>query len=468
MRKDGAHGGTIGSPVLDTPSWGIEPVPERLRVLGVVDQTILWGNLGVSLLVVVLAQFLVPGLSLRDALIAVVVGSIVGNLMLGAAGLIGADARVPAMVLLRAPLGRRGSFLPTALNVAQCLGWATFELIIIAAAAAALSDELLGVEARSAWTIFFGSVAAALALMGPIGVVRRFLRRFALWAVLASLVYLTWWTLFRSENDLDELWARAGTGDTSIWLGIDLVIAITVSWVPLVADYTRFSRNGRAGLIGSGLGYFLGATWVLALGTLLVLDRNVTDPVALPGVIAAGGLAAALALLAVTVDETDEAFANVYSTAMSVQNILPGVPQRVLIVLVSAAATLGALTINLRSYESFLLLLGSFFVPLFGVLLAHWLATGRHYRREDVFEAPPLRVGSIAAWLVGFALYHWLHEPPLGPSWWVDIVDETHQPGLEVGASLPSFAAAFVLTGIFQTLSSPRATVTAEPPTSTR
>jgi purine-cytosine permease-like protein len=194
----------------------------------------------------------------------------------------------------------------------------------------------------------------------------------------------------------------------------------------------------------------------------------VTDPVALPGVIAAGGAAAAIALLAVTVDETDEAFANIYSTAVSVQNVLPGVPQRVLIVLVSAAATLGALAINLRSYESFLLLLGSFFVPLFGVLLAHWLATGRYYARAAFFEAPAVRVGSIVAWLAGFALYHWLHDPPLGPSWWVDFVEETHQPGLEIGASLPSFALAFVLTGIFQTLSSPRATVTAEPPTSTR
>jgi putative hydroxymethylpyrimidine transporter CytX len=437
-------------------------------VLSVVDQTILWGNLGVSLLVIVLAQFLVPGLSLRDALIAVVVGSIIGNLMLGAAGMIGANARVPAMVLLRAPLGQRGSFLPTGLNVLQCLGWATFELIIIAAAAAALSDELFGFEARSAWTILFGCVAAALALMGPIGVVRRFLRRFALWAVLASLVYLTWWTLFRSENDLGELWGRAGTGGTSIWIGIDLVIAITVSWVPLVADYTRFSRTGRAALVGSGLGYFLGATWVLALGTILVLDREVTDPVALPGVIAAGGAAAAIALLAVTVDETDEAFANIYSTAVSVQNVLPRVPQRLLIVLVASTATLGALTINLRSYESFLLLLGSFFVPLFGVLLAHWLASGMHYGRRDIFEGPAVRVGSIVAWLVGFALYHWLHDPPLGPSWWVDIVEETHQPGLELGASLPSFAAAFVLTGLLQMLSSPRATVTAEPPTSTR
>jgi putative hydroxymethylpyrimidine transporter CytX len=451
---------------VESPQWGIEPVPERHRVLGLADQTVLWGNLGVSLLVLVIGGFLVPALSLRDALIAVLVGSVIGNAMLGVAGLIGADARVPSMVLQRAPLGRVGSFLPTGLNVLQCLGWATFELIIIAAAAAALSDELLGFEARWAWTLVFGAGAAALALLGPVGVVRRFLRRFALWAVLASLVYLTIWTLVKA--DLGDLWTAGGEGGMSIWLGIDLVIAITVSWVPLVADYTRFSRGRRAALVGSGLGYFLGATWMLLLGIVLMQSLDIQDVVDLPAAVAAGGLAAALALLAVTVDETDEAFANEYSTALSVQNVVPAIPQRFLIVLVSAAATLGALTIELRSYESFLLLLGSFFVPLFGVLLAHWLASGRHYSREDVFGAPALRAGPIAAWLVGFALYHWLHEPPLGPSWWVDIVDETHQPGLEIGASLPSFAAAFVLTGLVQTLSSPRATVTAEPPTSTR
>jgi nucleobase:cation symporter-1, NCS1 family len=430
----------------ETPSWGIDPVPDRLRVLGTADQTMLWGNLGVSLLVLVVAQFLVPALSLRDALVAVLVGSLIGNAMLGAAGMIGADGRVPSMVLLRSPLGERGSYLPTGLNVAQCLGWATFELIIIAAAAAALSDELFGFEAKWAWTILFGAVAAALALMGPIGVVRRFLRRYALWAVLASLVYLTWWTL--SNADLGDLWAAEGEGGTSVWLGIDLVIAITVSWVPLVSDYTRFSRDRRSALVGSGIGYFLGATWMLLLGIVLVLDRGVSDAAQVPAVVAAAGLAAALALLAVTVDETDEAFANIYSTAVSLQNLLPRVPQRLLIVFVSAAATIGALAINLRTYESFLLLLGSFFVPLFGVLLADWVVRGARYRATDFFAAPAFRVAPIVAWLAGFALYHWLHEPPLGPSWWTDIVNETGQPELGLGASLPSFAAAFCLTAL--------------------
>ena len=428
----------------ETPSWGIEPVPERLRILTAVDQTILWSNLGVSLLVLVLGALLVPALSLRDALIAVVVGSVIGNLMLGIAGMIGADGRVPAMVLLRAPLGHRGSYLPTVLNVAQCLGWATFELIIIASAASALSDDIFGVRAKPTWTVFFGAVAAVLALMGPIGVVRRFLRRFALYAVAASMVYLTVWVL--TNADLGALWARKGEGGISIWLGIDLVIAITVSWVPLAADYTRFSRDRKSALVGAGIGYFAGATWILLLGVVLVLDRNLSDPTQIPVAVAAGGAAAALALFAVTVDESDEAFANIYSTAVSLQNLVPQVSQRVLILIVSTVATIGALTINLAHYLDFLYLLGSFFVPLFGVLLADWLVAGARYRRNDFFAAPGFRPALVGAWVAGFVLYQWLQ--PVGPSWWTSVVEHAHPAGFAIGASLPSFALAFLIAGL--------------------
>jgi nucleobase:cation symporter-1, NCS1 family len=426
-----------------TPAWGIDPVPERHRTLGLFDQTVLWGNLGVSLLVLVIGALLVPALSLRDALLAILVGGVIGNAMVGAAGLIGADARVPSMVLLRAPLGRRGSYVPTTLNALQCLGWATFELIIIAAAASALSDELFGFEAKAAWTIFFGILAAAFALLGPVGFVRRVLRRFGVWIVIASLVYLSWWAL--TEADLGALWDAPAQGGSSFWLGVDLVIAITVSWVPLVSDYTRFSRDRRSAFWGSGGGYFIGGTWMLMLGVFIVLTRGISDPVEIPPAVAAAGLAAALALLAVTLDETDEAFANVYSAAVSLQNVFSHAPQRVLIACVAALATAGALLVELRNYESFLLLLGSFFVPLFGVLLADWLRSGARYTRSQIFNAPAWRPELLLAWLVGFALYHWLHEPPLGPSWWVDIVEETRQQNLGIGASLPSFAASFAL-----------------------
>ena len=123
-------------------------------MLGTLDTTLLWTNLGVSLLVLVLPAYF--DLSLQKALLATLVGGLVGNGMLAVAGLIGADGRVPTMVLQRAPLGRRGSYLATALNVLQCLGWSIFELIVIATAAGLLCDRLLGFRATWFWTILFG------------------------------------------------------------------------------------------------------------------------------------------------------------------------------------------------------------------------------------------------------------------------------------------------------------------------
>jgi nucleobase:cation symporter-1, NCS1 family len=427
-----------------TPAWGIEPVPERLRVLGFLDTAALWGSLGVSLLVLVAGTYLVPALSLRDALVAIVVGGLIGNVMLGTAGAIGAQARVPAMVLMRASLGHRGSYAATGLNVAQNLGWAIFELIVIGTAAAALSDRVFGFEGKWLWTIVFGLLTAAMALAGPIAVVRRFVRRFALWVVLASLLYLTWWTI--DHADLSGFWSQPGGGE-SVWYGIDLMIALPASWLPLIADYTRFSRDGRSAFAGSAVGYFVPNAWLYGLGALLVLTNPAysdPDATALMTSIAAGGLAAGLALLALTVDETDEAFANVYSTAVSLQNVLPRAPQRLLIALAATGATLGALVITWAEYETFLFLLGSFFVPLFGVLLADWLLAGRRYTRGDIFEAPAYRPLQIGAWLAGFALYQWLH--PTGPNAWTDLVEKTEP--ANVGASLPSFALSFVLAAI--------------------
>ena len=125
-------------------------------------------------------------------------------------------------------------------------------------------------------------------------------------------------------------------------------------------------------------------------------------PTSLLTAIATGGLAAGLALLALTVDETDEAFANIYSTAVSLQNVASRVPQRALIAAAGIAATVGALAIDLVRYEPFLFMLGSFFVPLFGVLLADWLVARRRYSEADIFEAPAVRPAQIAAWAVGF------------------------------------------------------------------
>jgi putative hydroxymethylpyrimidine transporter CytX len=424
----------------DTPSWGIDPVPDRLRVLGVFDSFLLWTNFGVSILVLVSAAYL--GLSLKQALLATLLGGLIGNAMLGVAALIGADARVPTMVLQRAPLGQRGSYLATGLNVAQCLGWATFELIIIATAASALSERAFGFHGLWMWKLVFGVVATAMALMGPIGFVRRFVRKLAIWAVVASLIYLAWW--IPAHANLHRLWTSGGSGG-SFFAGMDLIIALSVSWVPLVADYTRFSTGRRAAFWGAGLGYLFPTLFQFGFGAILVLSQpSIGGPADVVTTVAAGGVASALALLALTVDETDEAFANVYSAAVSIQNFIPGVSQRALIVGCSAVATAGALAFDLTQYSQFLYLLGAFFVPLFGVLLADWIQRGMHYTRDDIFTGPTVRPGMIGAWLCGFLLYEWIAQSQ-GLGFWSDFLARLHPLHSQIGASLPSFALSFAL-----------------------
>ncbi len=414
-------------------TWGVSPVPDRLRTLSGVDVGLLWGNLGISLLVLFTGTFL-AGLGLQRALLAAVVGAVLGTALLGLAGLIGFERRVPAMVLLRDPLGVRGSYAPTALNVAQNLGWAVFELYVMSLAASALSEQVFGFEARWLWVLLFAALTTWLALAGPISFVRRWVRRFAVWVVAASTAYLVWWAL--DGADAGALWAADGEGGMRFFQGVDLTVAMAASWLPLAADYTRFSRSKRAAFWGTSVGYLVPLVLLFGLGALLALSRGLAEPAAIFTAIAAGGVGSAIALLALTVDEADEPFANVYSAAVSIQNFLPTISQRLLVVVVAVAATAGALLVDIVAYETFLFLLGSFFVPLFGVLAADFLL--------GAGPSVPVRWSGLAAWAAGFVLYQWIQ--PTGPEWWTELLADVPGAGeVTIGASLPAFALAFFL-----------------------
>jgi len=416
-------------------------VPERLQVLGTLDSLLLWANLSVSLLVIVIGALLVPALSLPKAMLAILVGAVAGNVLLGISAAIGADARVPGMVVLRAPLGQRGSWLPTAFNVAQNVGWSTFELIIIATAAAAASERIFHWQGKWLWTLVFGALSWALGILGPIGFVRRYLRKFASWALLFSMAYLTYWAI--SKSQLHAFWSAPGKGGfPSFGQAVDLVIGSTVSWTPLAADYTRFAKDRRGAGLGAGVGYFVPTVWCIGLGCLVVLATRIQQAQELPAAVAAAGGIAFAALIAITIDESEKAFADIYSTAVSLQNYFPRLSQRLLITIVSVVATALALVLNFgAAYQNFLYLLGSVFIPLFGVLVADWLLSGRRYTEERIFSGPGWRPAGLVAWAVGFCLYQWLS--PVGPGFWTRLVERTHPGYVTFTASLPSFGAAF-------------------------
>jgi putative hydroxymethylpyrimidine transporter CytX len=351
------------------------------------------------------------------------------------------------MVLLRGPLGQRGSYAPTVLNILQLIGWATFEAIVVGQAADAVVARVFGLpDTYHFWVIAFTAVTLLLALGGPILVTRQWLKKFAFWAVLVSTLWMT--VALLTSINLGALLAQPGTGDLSFWVAVDLVVALPISWFPLVADYSRFARNGGAAFWGTGLGYFSAQVWFYILGALLTLAAGVAaDPDApiAPLVAAIAGLTAGWAALVVLmVDETKEGFANVYSTAVSIQNLLPKLSQRMLIVVISAVMLVLAWVVPLAQYESFLLLIGSLFVPLLAILTAdYYLLRGGRYRAEELLRpsgAYGYRSGinwlGIGNWVVGVAVYLLISGLP---AFGID--------GLVpwLGASLPSFIVAFAL-----------------------
>lgn len=129
--------------------------------------------------------------------------------------------------------------------------------------------------------------------------------------------------------------------------------------------------------------------------------------------------AGAVALAILLVDETDEAFANIYSTSVSLQNLWPQANRRQLAVATGVGCSVLAATVPLVQYESFLFLIGAFFVPLFGVLAADYLVIRRRRLGPDDLYGPQargLRWSGFGAWLAGFATYQWI-VPTEIPGW---------------------------------------------------
>jgi NCS1 family nucleobase:cation symporter-1 len=414
-----------------------EPVP---RALSFVDQLGLWGNLGVSLLGFTGAIFVLqpngpgtPELSLTTGLTAIVVGTLLGTVPMALAGVMGTRTGAPAMVLLRGLFGARLSYLPTALNILQCLGWGIFELVTIATAAHTIAPSL----PRWAYILIAGVVTGALAVH-PLGFIRT-LRRYVTVAVVIVLAYLF---IELVRHPLPGFTHGSWSG---YWAATDTVVAAAISFAPMAADYSRHSRTERAAFGGALVGYSFTQVlcYVIGLLALVTVARNPNDIYAAFIALPAGTIG--FAVLAAR--ELDQSFANVYSTAVSTQNLRPLWDRRVLAVTIAALATAGALFLNIDDYENFLVLLGSVFVPMSAVLIVDFFVISRG--RWDLSDQAPSRWPILAAWAAGFITYQLINPGYI--SWWVSAWDwVAHQVGFSVeswmSASILSFVVAALAT----------------------
>jgi NCS1 family nucleobase:cation symporter-1 len=416
------------------------PVPQPL---GLLDQFGLWGNLGVSLLGFTGAIFVLqpagtgtPEMSLLAALCAIVVGTLLGTVVLALSGIPGTRTGAPAMVLLRGLFGTRVSYLPTALNVLQLFGWSIFELVTIATAAHTVAPAV----PRWGYVLISGA-ATALLTIHPLGAVR-VLRRYATAAVLVVMTYLFVQLL---RHPLPSLTRGTWSG---FWVATDTVVAVAISFAPLAADYMRHARSSRSAFAGAVAGYGLTQVLCYVIGLLAlvtVAHGNSSDIfgafIALP--VGSFGFA----ILAAR--ELDQSFADVYSTAISMQNLRPRWDRRVLAGAISALVTAGALWLNIADYENFLTLLGSVFVPMSAVLIFDYFFGSARGRRWDLTSSARSRWAMLVPWAVGFVVYQLIN--PGYVSWWASAWSSVGRaigftPSSWMSASILSFCASGVMT----------------------
>ncbi len=231
--------------------------------------------------------------------------------------------------------------------------------------------------------------------------VRKLIARVALPLVVLSLLWLSWqFVSLAQAQGLSALWNRQGAGGMGVLPALDLVIAMPISWLPLVADYARHGKSGGAALRGTWLGYALANMWCYSLGVLVAL----TLPCHRPGAGAAAGAGRADCAVA----DPDRRGGQRLWRCVFGRRIGPqpaaALEYSPLGAGRAALCTGLALVLPMHSLEPFLLLLSSVFVPLFGVILGR-LAFGTH-APALLAQARVVNALPVALWLAGIAVYH--------------------------------------------------------------
>ena len=427
--------------------FGTHPLDSKYKVLSGKNFFVLWSSLGIGLLVISAGSF-ISSSNLTEAIIAIIVGSIVGSILLALAGKIGSDHSVPSIVSMRPAFGLHGSYLLTVLNIFQLIGWSTFEITILSKAANIFSNGYIDFYI---WSIVFGAVIILFCILGPLKIVKQWLSKFAVWVVYGSTIVMLISIILStsggvgSEDIINSHFnlsttAAATSFDFSFFNSLDLVIAMPLSWLPLVADYNRFAKKSKNAFYGTFVGFSITNCLFYIIGFLLGISDIFAILVAIQTFFYGF-------FLLVLIVEVDNVFANIFSSAMSFKNIYNKINYKYLVIFFTTLGVLLANLIPIQQYENFLLIIGALFAPLFAIVLTDYYIIrkwGRRITIEDFYEnTKRVKISSFLAFGVGSITYF-----ILSPISWL------HVTGLElgIGSTIPSVAISILVFLVIELL----------------
>ncbi|WP_353813444.1 purine-cytosine permease family protein [Agromyces sp. SYSU T00266] len=381
----------------------------------------------------------VPGIDYGLAILLIIVGTLVGAVVLVTVGNIGTRTGLPTMALTRGPFGTRGSLLPVSANVVILMGWSWVQAMLAGIALDFLVASVTGFSNPVIWAVVCQTIVVILAIFGHEGIARIEPWLAGVMLVIMAFIFIAAFTTF-TPAEFQAIPVDESIGYTPI-LVLDVVIATAISWTVLSADFNRFARTSRAGIIGSGVGYSLSTIIAMSLGATAISYVVLAGGEAIPfdpvTIVEPFGWPLAVVIFT-SVMATNTMV--VYGMVTSVVNAVPGAKVKFL----PTALVLGLVSIVgstffglLEQFTTFLVTIGALFAPVFAIMIVDYYLVKRGSYTREILDSRGGRYWyrggvnwlAVLAWVVGaVAVYLWTWVWPT-----------------PIGATIPGFALTFVL-----------------------
>ena len=343
---------------------------------------LIWFGAGVSLAEILTGTAFAP-LGMAKGLAAILVGHIIGCAMMLLAGLIGGRTGRSAMETVKMSFGQKGGLLFAFLNVLQLVGWTAIMIYDGALAVGGIFD--IG---RWVWCLVIG---ALIILWIAVGITDLGWLNKLTMAALFVLTLVLCKVIFFSGNAMPDL-----TGESlTFGAAVELAVAMPLSWLPLISDYTRQAQKPVRATVASVVTYGLVSCWMYVIGMGAAIFTGEYD-IAVIMVKAGLGIAALVILVFSTVTTT---FLDAWSAGISAETIAPKFKGKQVALIVTVIGTVGAIVFPMDDITDFLYLIGSVFAPMIAVQIAD------AFILHSDASAKELSASRMIIWLVGFVIY---------------------------------------------------------------
>ena len=353
---------------------------------GILSNSIIWFGAGVSIAEILTGTYFAP-LGFVKGILAILIGHVIGCSLLFFAGYIGALSKKSAMDSTALSFGKIGAKIFALFNVIQLVGWTG---IMIYDASLSL-NEIFSTQ-KWVWAVITGLLIILWVIAGITNIGKFsfgvMIALFVLTIVMCKVVF------FGGNSSVSAEFQEA----LSFGQAIELAVAMPLSWLPLISDYTKEAEKPFAATFASSVTYFFVSCWMYIIGMGLAILTSESD---IAKIMTAAGLGKS-ALVIIILSTVTTTFLDAWSAAISFKTIFEKAPEKITAIIVTVIGTLAAVLFPMDNITDFLYLIGSIFAPMIAILLADYFIL------KSDFSEKKLKVSRVVIWLIGFVLYRLL------------------------------------------------------------